>query len=236
MQFAERVNDVRKARRKGLMEALQFLRTDGLNATLRYSRNSITSSLGIRASRTLFYRLKDLSVPAGGVTVPPGVDVERVVRREQVTGIKRGERLMRLPLERMLGEGGICCILRHKTDLIGFAWLQKKSIYLPGGRCFRLESGEWHLGPTYVHKDDRGRGWNKVLIQLRLELLRQHNARGAFTCTSSENIASVRCLVGAGMEIMGEVTLRRIGRWELGYRLIDYTPDYSLRNRLASSE
>jgi len=217
-------------------EFFKFIRTDGWSPTLRYVRNGLTTGTGIRAARTLFYRFDGMSRGPAELRVPVGARISRIGKREEAMGFTRNERLVRLPMERMFSEGALCFVLHEGETLIGFAWLQQKNFRISVRREFHLAMGEWHLGPSYVHRAARGCGWNKLLVAARLNYLKSTGAQGAFTCTNAENVASVRCLVGGGMRVIGETSVRRIGSREIAFRLIDFTAEYALRNRIQNIE
>ena len=93
-----------------------------------------------------------------------------------------------------------------------------------GGRRLKCSSAEdIVLGPYYVKKEHRGKGYSKQMVQM---VLAHNDFRYAFDWVEKDNIASCRTSEACGFEKVGELN---VSRWLRRLTMVEQGDDHIYR-------
>lgn len=117
----------------------------------------------------------------------------------------RNGRMDQKKLEEYLTQGGKCYLFFSPLDeLVGYGILRKERFYIEDGVSISIENDSYWLGPIYIYKKFRERGYGKIIISNVLHKhLSQEKTSCFYTCINSMNIASIKAFLNCGFYIFG---------------------------------
>lgn len=98
-------------------------------------------------------------------------------------------------------------MLRKNREIVGYVAEQHEIRRLIHGTgVFVLSIGEGWIGPVYVSSDNRGNGYNRMLLKEQIRTLRAKGIDTFYTAINSENLPSLRSFMSVGFRQIGEVS------------------------------
>lgn len=96
-------------------------------------------------------------------------------------------------------KGGVCITLNIESKMVGYVWCFTHTHHVDGIGNVNLDSQKaiW-VGPAFIHKNHRGLGYNKALLQEVANNFAGVNAEVLLTSINSENIPSIKSFESFG--------------------------------------
>ena len=178
---------------------LNYLKQEGLSATAKRAWNKVFHK---NDSQTVFLRA-DLSA---GIDDEYGADFELLdeSNRSAFEKIKFWEFVN---ADDFIGnENQSVIMLRDGDNYIAYA-AEEHAIerVIHGLGSFILKSDEGWIGPVYVKKQWRGRGYNRLLLLQQMHRLKEFGMTMVYTAINSQNAASLKSFASVGFEEIGTV-------------------------------
>ena len=179
-----------------------YFKSDGLQDCLKYCIKTIVSMF-YRKSITDFYFM-DLN---DGISykMPEDFHVSKFVSFKEINNICF-PRLTLLDCHKWFNRGSVLYIGYYKNVPVSYTWTHFKNYELHVLGDFLLSHDECWIGPTFVHKKYRGKGFNKAQIRYQINDMSGYKF---FTSTSHNNIASSKSFLNLGFMDIGSIELRK---------------------------
>lgn len=183
---------------------LIYCESDGILTALRFAFKTITSVI-YTSSNTIFYECS---------TSPISVNNNSILFREyKFDEIDRVDfpRFKLLPVKKWLESGSHCIIGRLNgidNSPKTFAWYHEDSYRIHNVGVFYLKHNEYWLGPTFVSKDVRGKGYNK--LQIAWLMGKFGSSVRFYTSVNKSNIPSLKGIEHLGFTKIGQVYIVKI--------------------------
>lgn len=133
-------------------------------------------------------------------------------------------RLKMLAWRKWLSVGSRCYVGFHNGIPVSYTWTHFGEYSIHGIGRFRLAEEECWLGPTFVHKDYRGKGYNKKQIAFQMSA----EDKVCYTSVNSRNLPSIHSFVRLGYECVGSVAVKNL----FGHKRISYSETMKILNKI----
>lgn len=190
-----------------------YLKSDGVLDTLKYFIKTIFYVF-YRKSITDFYLLdgncNDLN------TSKNDFEIKKFESWDKVRHIDFS-RLQLLHCKNWLENGSILYIGYYNKRPVSYSWTHFNKYQLHTLGTFILGDDECWVGPTFVHKKYRGKGFNKATIYYQIKDLNYYKF---YTSVSHNNIASSKSFLRLGFINIGAIILREGAFMKKHYNII----------------
>lgn len=197
-----------------------YCKSDGVGAAFDYAIATVLSFL-YRRSTTNFYRCD-----VGITTTPPLAADQFAVRECNMAELEQLNfpRLKMLAWRKWLSEGSRCYVGFHNGIPVSYTWTHFGEYSIHGIGRFRLAEDECWIGPTFVRKDCRGKGYNKKQIECQMAV----ENKVCYTSVNARNMPSIRSFARLGYECVGSVVVKNL----FGHKHISYSETMKILNKI----
>lgn len=179
---------------------MSYLRQEGLTATIKKAVKKVQKG---KSSSTIF-----LKFDSAGVENNPAEDMEfRKLSQSTQKDFEKIKFWEFVISEDYIENPNQCVIMLWQDGKpIGYAAEQHEVMrVIHGTGRFRLSDGEGWIGPVYVARGYRGKGYNQALLREQVRGLTQKDIFAFYTAINSENTASLISFKKVGFEQIGEI-------------------------------
>jgi len=184
------------------MSILKRLNTDGVVNVITLFTKKFQNFIYRPVNTTVF----ELSFTNDKVQEFGGTDLDQL----EFTMLKPGESIFHLSnndIQKKFAGGGTCLVLIVKGCAAGYLWFFSDNYYVQGvGNINLKERNAIWVGPAFVHKNYRGNGYNKLLVNKVFKSYKLTNQSCAMTSINSDNIASIRSFESMGFKKASELS------------------------------
>lgn len=176
---------------------LVFYKSDGLKSAIQLSIKKIASVFYHCSHTKCIYlertKLKPLSKPQWD-----SYDAVLISKPEDIATLSF-DRLKLLPCMKWLNNGSNVIVLLKGSTPVAFGWTHFESHSIENVGTFDMGNNIAWLGPFFVHKDFRGKGLQKLIIQQCINKV-PDNITSFITSTNSKNTASLSSFLTLGFK------------------------------------
>jgi len=174
---------------------LIYCKSDGISSALRFTFKTMSSYFYTR-SKTVFFELDKPSLK-----IQQNSDF--IVKNMTLADLDsiNFPRLKLLDYKKWIQNGSKLYIGFVNGTPISFTWTHYNNYKIHGLGHFILKENECWIGPTFVHKNFRGRGYNKEQIASQIA---NNNSIKFYTSINSNNMPSIKSFVHWGFVKVGE--------------------------------
>lgn len=196
---------------------LIYLKTDGVFNTFKYFLKTILY-IFYRKSITDIYLFNNNNC-SNLNTSKNDFEIKKFESWDEVRYIDF-PRLQLLPCRDWLENGSIIYIGYYNKRPVSYSWTHFNKYQLHALGTFILANDECWVGPTFVDKKCRGKGFNKATIYYQIKDLNYHKFYGS---SNRNNIASSKSIQRLGFTNIGTIILRKVAFMKKRYDIIGNT-------------
>lgn len=171
-----------------------YCKYDGIKSAIKFTLKTIFSHIYSR-SETVFFKLDKPLAPPSDQSL-----IIKAIRLEDIDGINF-PRLKLLDCRKWLQSGSKLYIGFVNETPVSFTWTHYNTYQIHGLCHFLLKEKECWIGPTFVHKDFRGKGYNKQQIATQIA---DSNSERFYTSVNNNNMPSIKSFEHAGFKVIGK--------------------------------
>mgnify|MGYP001028822975 CR=1 FL=1 len=190
------------------MRAIDYLKHEGVAATVKKVLTKLQSKMGGSASRTIFF-VSDNPI-IGDIGLADGYSIRQLSESDS-REFSEINFFPHIDTDSYLSsscDGAFGCFFQGA--MCGYVCFETKKLkHLHGTGDFALNDHEAWIGPCYVQRNHRGKGLNGAMVRFAMKSLSKLNINHYFTAINGANISSLASFDGNGFRRLGFFSRKR---------------------------